>query len=128
MSRIQFLIMDEADRLLEQGCTDFTKDLETILAILQPAKRQTLLVSATLTDTLHDLKSIAMNRPFFFWESKSDTRTVEELDQRYILTPEKVKDAYLVHLIQKFTDEHDDWSIIVFVNTCKDCQILTMND
>ncbi|KAK5907057.1 hypothetical protein CesoFtcFv8_004943 [Champsocephalus esox] len=124
MSRIQFLIMDEADRLLEQGCTDFTKDLETILAIL-PAKRQTLLFSATLTDTLHDLKSIAMNRPFF-WESKSDTRTVEELDQRYILTPEKVKDAYLVHLIQKFTDEHDDWSIIVFVNTCKDCQILTM--
>lgn len=124
MKRIQFLIMDEADRLLEQGCTDFTKDLETILAIL-PAKRQTLLFSATLTDTLHDLKSIAMNRPFF-WESKSDTRTVEELDQRYILTPEKVKDAYLVHLIQKFTDEHDDWSIIVFVNTCKDCQILTM--
>lgn len=47
------------------------------------------------------------------------TRTVEELDQRYILTPEKVKDAYLVHLIQMFTDEHDDWSIIIFTNTCK---------
>uniref|UniRef100_A0A3Q4I2F1 RNA helicase n=1 Tax=Neolamprologus brichardi TaxID=32507 RepID=A0A3Q4I2F1_NEOBR len=54
------------------------------------------------------------------------TRTVEELDQRYILTPEKVKDAYLVHLIQTFTDEHDDWSIIIFTNTCKSCQILTM--
>jgi len=47
------------------------------------------------------------------------TRTVEELDQRYILTPEKVKDAYLVHLIQKFTDQHHDWSIIIFTNTCK---------
>lgn len=47
------------------------------------------------------------------------TRTVEELDQRYILTPEKVKDAHLVHLIQTFTDEHDDWSIIIFTNTCK---------
>uniref|UniRef100_A0A8C6PMS9 RNA helicase n=1 Tax=Nothobranchius furzeri TaxID=105023 RepID=A0A8C6PMS9_NOTFU len=69
--------------------------------------------------------SIAMNKPFF-WESKSETRTVEELDQRYILTPEKVKDAYLVHLIQTFTDEHDDWSIIIFTNTCKNCQILTM--
>uniref|UniRef100_A0A8C9YWM6 RNA helicase n=1 Tax=Sander lucioperca TaxID=283035 RepID=A0A8C9YWM6_SANLU len=124
MSKIQFLILDEADRLLEQGCTDFTKDLETILATL-PAKRQTLLFSATLTDTLHELKNIAMNKPFF-WESKSETRTVEELDQRYILTPEKVKDAYLVHLIQTFTDEHDDWSIIIFTNTCKDCQVLTM--
>lgn len=47
------------------------------------------------------------------------TRTVEELDQRYILTPEKVKDAYLVHLIQTFMDEHDNWSIIIFTNTCK---------
>lgn len=47
------------------------------------------------------------------------TRTVEELDQRYILTPEKVKDAYLVHLIQTFTDQHDDWSIIIFTKTCK---------
>uniref|UniRef100_A0AAQ6AEL2 RNA helicase n=1 Tax=Amphiprion ocellaris TaxID=80972 RepID=A0AAQ6AEL2_AMPOC len=124
MSKIQFLIMDEADRLLEQGCTDFTKDLEVIMGIL-PAKRQTLLFSATLTDTLQELKSIAMNKPFF-WESTSETRTVEELDQRYILTPEKVKDAYLVHLIQTFTDEHDDWSIIIFTNTCKNCQILTM--
>ncbi|XP_023255395.1 probable ATP-dependent RNA helicase DDX49 [Seriola lalandi dorsalis] len=124
MSKIQFLILDEADRLLEQGCTDFTKDLEVIMGIL-PAKRQTLLFSATLTDTLQELKKIAMNKPFF-WESKSETRTVEELDQRYILTPEKVKDAYLVHLIQTFTDEHDDWSIIIFTNTCKNCQILTM--
>ncbi|XP_075944338.1 putative ATP-dependent RNA helicase DDX49 [Anarhichas minor] len=124
MSKIQFLILDEADRLLEQGCTDFTKDLETIMGIL-PAKRQTLLFSATLTDTLHELKNIAMNKPFF-WESTSETKTVEELDQRYILTPEKVKDAYLVHLIQTFTDEHDDWSIMIFTNTCKNCQILTM--
>ncbi|KAM3876276.1 putative ATP-dependent RNA helicase DDX49 [Diretmus argenteus] len=124
LSKIQFLILDEADRLLEQGCTDFTKDLEVILGVL-PTKRQTLLFSATLTDTLQDLKQIAMNKPFF-WESKSETRTVVELDQRYILTPEKVKDAYLVHLVQTFSDQHDDWSIIIFTNTCKNCQILTM--
>nr|XP_023699294.1 probable ATP-dependent RNA helicase DDX49 [Paramormyrops kingsleyae] len=124
MKQIRFLILDEADRLLEQGCTDFTKDLEVILSVV-PAKRQTLLFSATLTDTLQELKSIAMNKPFF-WESKSEVRTVEELDQRYILTPEKVKDAYLVHLIQKFQDEHEDWSIIIFTNTCKNCQILMM--
>lgn len=124
MSKIKFLIMDEADRLLEQGCTDFTKDLEVILSVV-PSKRQTLLFSATLTDTLQELRSIAMNRPFF-WESKSEVRTVEELDQRYILTPEKVKDAYLVHLIQNFQDEHDEWSIIIFTNTCKNCQLLTM--
>nr|XP_014352495.1 PREDICTED: probable ATP-dependent RNA helicase DDX49 [Latimeria chalumnae] len=124
MKSIRFLVLDEADRLLEQGCTDFTKDLEVILGAI-PAKRQTLLFSATLTDTLQELKAVAMNKPFF-WESHSEVRTVDELDQRYILVPEKVKDAYLVHLIQKFQDEHEDWSIMIFTSTCKNCQILNM--
>ncbi|XP_075063570.1 putative ATP-dependent RNA helicase DDX49 [Mixophyes fleayi] len=124
IKKIRFLVLDEADRLLEQGCTDFTQDLQVILGAV-PAQRQTLLFSATLTDTLQDLKSIAMNKPFF-WESTSEVRTVEQLDQRYILVPEKVKDAYLVHLIQKFQDEHEDWSIMIFTNTCKNCQILNM--
>lgn len=62
-------VMDEADRLLEQGCTDFTTDLETILAAL-PARRQTLLFSATLTDTLRELQSLATNEPFF-WEAQA---------------------------------------------------------
>lgn len=63
-------VLDEADRLLEQGCADFTADLEVILEAV-PARRQTLLFSATLTDTLNELKSLAMNRPFF-WEAASE--------------------------------------------------------
>ncbi|XP_025066056.1 probable ATP-dependent RNA helicase DDX49 isoform X2 [Alligator sinensis] len=124
LKKIKFLVLDEADRLLEQGCTDFTKDLEVILGAV-PANRQTLLFSATLTETLNELKSLAMNKPFF-WESLAEVRTVEELDQRYLLVPERVKDAYLVHLIQTFQDEHEDWSIMIFTSTCKDCQILNM--
>ncbi|XP_017906951.1 PREDICTED: probable ATP-dependent RNA helicase DDX49 isoform X2 [Capra hircus] len=124
IKKIRFLVMDEADRLLEQGCTDFTVDLEVILAAV-PARRQTLLFSATLTDTLRELQGLATNQPFF-WEAQAPVRTVEQLDQRYLLVPEKVKDAYLVHLIQNFHDEHEDWSIIIFTNTCKTCQILCM--
>ncbi|OWK12005.1 DDX49 [Cervus elaphus hippelaphus] len=124
IKKIRFLVMDEADRLLEQGCTDFTVDLEVILAAV-PARRQTLLFSATLTDTLRELQGLATNQPFF-WEAQAPVRTVEQLDQRYLLVPEKVKDAYLVHLIQNFQDEHEDWSIIIFTNTCKTCQILCM--
>ncbi|XP_015741597.1 probable ATP-dependent RNA helicase DDX49 [Coturnix japonica] len=124
LKKLKFLILDEADRLLEQGCADFTADLEVILEAV-PARRQTLLFSATLTDTLNELKSLAMNKPFF-WEAASEVRTVDELDQRYLLVPEAVKDAYLVHLIQTFQDEHEDWSIIIFTKTCKECQILNM--
>lgn len=63
-------MLDEADRLFEQGCADFTADLEVILEAV-PARRQTLLFSATLTDTLSELKSLAMNKPFF-WEAASE--------------------------------------------------------
>ncbi|XP_010123311.1 PREDICTED: probable ATP-dependent RNA helicase DDX49, partial [Chlamydotis macqueenii] len=124
LKKLKFLVLDEADRLLEQGCADFTADLEVILEAV-PARRQTLLFSATLTDTLNELKSLAANRPFF-WEAVSEVRTVDELDQRYLLVPEAIKDAYLVHLIQTFQDEHEDWSIIIFTKTCKDCQVLNM--
>ena len=57
-------VLDEADRLLESS---FAEDLETIFDAL-PRQRQTLLFSATLTDTLHRLKEIALREPFF-WEA-----------------------------------------------------------
>ncbi|NWY18478.1 DDX49 helicase, partial [Aphelocoma coerulescens] len=124
LKKLKFLVLDEADRLLEQGCADFTADLEVILEAV-PARRQTLLFSATLTATLTELRALAANRPFF-WEAASEVRTVEQLEQRYLLVPEAVKDAYLVHLVQTFQDEHDDWAIIIFTKTCKDCQVLNM--
>uniref|UniRef100_A0A8C4LDJ8 RNA helicase n=1 Tax=Equus asinus TaxID=9793 RepID=A0A8C4LDJ8_EQUAS len=71
IKKIRFLVLDEADRLLEQGCTDFTVDLEAILAAV-PARRQTLLFSATLTDTLRELQGLATNKPFF-WEAQAPT-------------------------------------------------------
>ncbi|XP_066064648.1 LOW QUALITY PROTEIN: probable ATP-dependent RNA helicase DDX49 [Chamaea fasciata] len=124
LSKIKFLVLDEADRLLEQGSADFCADLELILAAC-PARRQTLLFSATLTATLSRLRGLAANSPFF-WEAQSQARTVEELEQRYLLVPEALKDAHLVHLVQRFQDLHPDWAIIIFTKTCKDCQVLNM--
>ncbi|EPZ35848.1 P-loop containing nucleoside triphosphate hydrolase protein [Rozella allomycis CSF55] len=41
--------------------------------------------------------------------------TVEKLDQRYLCVPSKVKDAYLVHLLQ---NDYKDKSVIIFTNKC----------
>ncbi|XP_041281260.1 probable ATP-dependent RNA helicase DDX49 [Onychostruthus taczanowskii] len=124
LRRVRFLVLDEADRLLEQGTADFSADLELILGAV-PARRQTLLFSATLTATLSQLRALAANSPFF-WEATSPVRTVEQLEQRYLLVPEALKDAHLVHLVQSFQDQHEDWAIIIFTKTCKDCQVLNM--
>ncbi|KAI9563095.1 hypothetical protein GHT06_010552 [Daphnia sinensis] len=118
---IKFLVMDEADRLLEGN---FDEQLQTIFQAL-PEKRQTLLFSATITDTLTKLRECALNNPFM-WSAPVDTATVEELDQRYILVPADFKDGYLVHVVQNFREEKPKGSIIIFTDTCRSCQILSM--
>ncbi|OQV22414.1 putative ATP-dependent RNA helicase DDX49 [Hypsibius exemplaris] len=121
LKRVKFLVMDEADRLL---VNNFSVDLGQILAAL-PVKRQTLLFSATMTDTLKDVQGMAMSDPFIF-DMNSDVATVDELDQRFILTPAAVKDAYLVNIVQQFFEDNPRSLIMVFVQTCKQCQILVM--
>ena len=60
--RIKFFVLDEADRLLEKS---FAEDLSVIFDNV-PKKRQTLLFSATLTDTMESLKKMSINKPFYY--------------------------------------------------------------
>lgn len=54
LKRIKFLVLDEADRLLGGR---FDKQIATIFNAL-PKERQTLLFSATMTDTLEKVKKV----------------------------------------------------------------------
>ena len=62
-------VLDEADRLLEDN---FGEQLQTIFGAM-PTKRQTLLFSATMTDTLRDLETIALNKPFFYTQTQDSS-------------------------------------------------------
>ena len=66
-SVLLYQVMDEADRLIED---DYGEQLEAIFKVL-PKKRQTLLFSATMTQTLEQLQEVALNKPFF-WQQKSE--------------------------------------------------------
>ncbi|XP_013785487.1 probable ATP-dependent RNA helicase DDX49 [Limulus polyphemus] len=121
LKRIKFLVLDEADRLLEGH---FNEQLKTIFEAL-PKKRQTLLFSATMTQTLEELRNIAMTNPYF-WSAPAAVATVEELDQRYVLVPSHVRDAYLVHVVKNFVERNPKGSVIIFTSTCKSCHILSM--
>jgi ATP-dependent RNA helicase DDX49/DBP8 len=60
-SQLRFLVLDEADRLLDVG---FEKEMGAILKNL-PQKRQTLLFSATMTENLRQLQVRRLcNSPF----------------------------------------------------------------
>jgi len=59
LSRIEILVLDEADRMLDMG---FIHDIRKILALL-PAKRQNLLFSATFSDEIKTLADRLLNKP-----------------------------------------------------------------
>jgi ATP-dependent RNA helicase RhlE len=58
-SQLEILVLDEADRMLDMG---FIRDIQKILALL-PAKKQTLLFSATFTDEIKELASKFLRTP-----------------------------------------------------------------
>lgn len=121
LNKIKFLVLDEADRLLEDK---FGDQLSTIFQHLPP-HRQTLLFTATYTEVIKKLQNNSNNKPFF-WMSKDVVATVDNLDQRFLFAQGEVKSAYLVVVLQAFVDKHPRSSAIIFVKTCKFCQILSM--
>lgn len=120
-SRIQMLVLDEADQLLSGKYNDQLKNIFDVV----PRKRQTLLFSATLTRTIQQLQVLAMTDPFFYMAPTS-VATVESLLQKIILTPDHAKDSYLVQLIKHFQEQQTRGLIIVFVSTRKKCQALSI--
>ncbi|KZC12616.1 PREDICTED: probable ATP-dependent RNA helicase DDX49 [Dufourea novaeangliae] len=123
LARIKFLVLDEADRLLGGH---FDDQLKTIFNAL-PKQKQILLFSATMTDTLDKVKHIASGK-VFMWESndESGVATVKELDQRYVLCPNDVRDSFLIEVVRTFRSTNKDGSIMIFTDTCKNCQLLSM--
>ncbi|ODV63672.1 putative ATP-dependent RNA helicase [Ascoidea rubescens DSM 1968] len=59
VDNVEVLIVDEADRMLEEG---FQKELTEILSLL-PKKRQTLLFSATMNSRIKDLIQLSLDKP-----------------------------------------------------------------
>ncbi len=122
MDAIKYLVMDEADRLLDGS---FDESLEAILPKLAN-DRQTLLFTATVTDALETLKEATMGKDAFFYQAPAKQETVDGLDQRYVLCPVEAREGYLVHLVQTLRDQSSTGSMIIFVKTCKSCEVISM--
>lgn len=111
---VEILVLDEADRMLEDG---FADELNEILTTL-PKSRQTMLFSATMTSTVDRLVRVGMNRPVrLMVDSKS--KTVTTLVQEFVrLRPgrEEKRLGYLAHLCKNVYHER----VIVFFRQKKD--------
>ncbi|KAL4587334.1 hypothetical protein LXL04_000203 [Taraxacum kok-saghyz] len=117
VSNTKFLVLDEADRVLD---TCFEDELRVVFNCL-PKKRQTLLFSATMTRNLQSLLEVSANKAYFY-EAYQGFQTVDTLKQQYVFIPKNVKDVYLLHILSRMEDM-GIWSAIIFVSTCRSCHL-----
>ena len=102
----------------------FDLDLSTIISAL-PSKRQTLLFTATNSPSITSVIKSCNNNPHI-WTSPdlSESSTVENLEQKYLLTPPEAKDSYLVQLLLTRNEENSRTSSIVFCRTCRQTELI----
>lgn len=106
---IEILVLDEADRMLEDG---FADELNEILTTI-PKSRQTMLFSATMTSSIDNLIRVGLNRPVRLMVD-AKRQTVTGLTQEFVrLRPgrEEKRLGYLLHLC---TDVFSTKTIIFF--------------
>ncbi|KAF9525281.1 DEAD-domain-containing protein [Crepidotus variabilis] len=113
---LQVLVLDEADRILDMG---FQKTLTALLNHL-PKSRQTLLFSATQTDSVSDLARLSLKDPVHIGVSSDPTSSSissmpKQLEQHYLLVPLDKK----LSVLWSFIKTHLQSKIIVFLSSGK---------
>jgi ATP-dependent RNA helicase DDX47/RRP3 len=119
---LKYLVLDEADRLLD---LDFGPILDKILKILPSGTktRTTFLFSATMSSNVERLQRAALCNPIRVSVSSFMKRgTVSTLLQSYTFLPLKYKDLYLVHLL----NDRAGQTGIIFTGTVAETQRITL--
>ena len=115
LRNLKYLVMDEADRLLD---LDFGPIMDKILKVLPHEARKTYLFSATMTSKVESLQRASLKNPLRVSISTNKYQTVSTLLQSYMLLPLKFKDIYLVYIMNEFAGQ----SAIVFTRTVNETQ------
>jgi ATP-dependent RNA helicase DDX47/RRP3 len=112
---LKYLVMDEADRLLD---LDFGPILDKILKILPKDGRKTYLFSATMSSKVESLQRASLSNPLRVSVSTDKYQTVSTLLQSYLFFPHKHKDVYLVFLLNELAGQ----TAIIFTRTVNETQ------
>lgn len=112
LSTVRFVVLDEADEMLRMG---FLEDVEKILAEV-PTERQTALFSATMPDAIARIAEERMSSPVHI-AVEADRRSVDGIEQRVLVTPQRQKADVLARLLDAEAGE----AILVFAKTRLGC-------
>ena len=144
VQNLKYFVMDEFDQLLNDT---IKPDVDKIISFL-PDDRKTLFFSATIAQSIKELKKyLGKNdkEELYYFNNNEDiknneiekieneeiankeipikikNRINEDVNLKYILVPQKLKEHYLLYLLR---NKYRETSCLVFVNHVKQCDFL----
>ena len=118
LSTIEVLVLDEADRMLDMG---FWPAIRRVLSLL-PAKRQTLLFSATMSPSIEQLARSTTKNPELV-EVSTRGRAAKLVEQIAYHVPMESKMALLLQLLEKEPERFE--RVLIFTRTRRGAERLS---
>ena len=108
LRRVEILVLDEADRMLDMG---FLRDIKKIMSMM-PSKRQNLLFSATFSREIKQLAAGILKNPVLV-EAEPENSTAEKVTQKVY----RVDKGKKTELVTKLISEGNWRQVLMFTRT-----------